>query len=43
MNNNERESKQVEPKLPDPEKADQKPDVDLSNEIKKGSEIPKER
>ena len=32
-----------EPKMPDPKEADQEPEVDMSNEIKKGGEPSKEK
>ena len=43
MNNDDKQTKQDEPKMPEPQEANQKPEVDLSNEIKKGGEVPEKK
>ena len=43
MDNDNKETKQDQPKMPEPQEANQEPDVDMSNEIKKGGEVPEKK
>lgn len=43
MNDDDKRTKQNKPKMPEPQEATQKPEFDLSNEVKKGGEIPKKK
>lgn len=43
MNNDNKQTKQDEPKMPKFQEANQEPEVDMSNEIKKGGEVSKKK
>ncbi len=43
MTDDDKQTKQDEPKMPEPQEATQKPEVDLSNEVKKGGKVPEKK
>jgi len=43
MSKDEEQKKQDEPKMPNPQEADKRPDVDMSNEVKKGGKVPEKK
>ena len=43
MENDDKKTQQEEPKMPEPQEVNQKPEVDMSNEIKKGGEVPEKK
>jgi hypothetical protein len=43
MENETPEIKKDEPKMPNPQEANNRPDVDMRNEVRKGGEVPNKK
>lgn len=43
MENEDKQTEQDNPKIPDPQEANRRPEVDMSNEVKKGGKVPEKK